>query len=230
MEFSLDITDIPEHIREWWNSYPVETGIAIPKRTFINHLYNDMLENWSYNHIDGKRIHTNIPYELYNDDNSHKSPPPWNPTVRDIIYNSELKDIYDVSLILETLTLLMNGPIGMDTKLEVYHIKVVQSVADREFELMSDSLGVSFDEIVFDQDEIDEIFSEPHEMDGMARILLSIRELLEPISGDTQQTIQKNRQGLCTRGLEIIERVMETQGLQEGDYITICNIFKDLYK
>ena len=62
MEFSLDITDIPEHIREWWNSYPVETGIAFPKRTFINHLHNDMLENWSYNHIDGKRIHTNIKY------------------------------------------------------------------------------------------------------------------------------------------------------------------------
>ena len=38
------------------------------------------------------------------------------------------------------------------------------------------------------------------------------------------------QQELCGKGQRILEKVMEEQKLGEGDYLEMCNIFKELYK
>ena len=65
--------------------------------------------------------------------------------------------------------------------------------------------------------------------EAIQRILnLQPRQLFQ----DEQEELDKykNRQELSRKGLGIVEKIMEEQSLNEGDYIELCNIFKEFYK
>ena len=43
-------------------------------------------------------------------------------------------------------------------------------------------------------------------------------------------SIVDERKELCQKGLQMLENIMETQSLNEGNFIEMCNIFKELHK
>ena len=52
------------------------------------------------------------------------------------------------------------------------------------------------------------------------------------IINEQQEELEQHnhRQELSRKGLGILEKIMEEQKLDEGDYLEMCNIFKELHK
>ena len=71
--------------------------------------------------------------------------------------------------------------------------------------------------------------NEEENTEAIQRILnLQPRQLFQEEQEELEK--YKNRQELSRKGLGIVEKIMEEQKLCEGDYIEMCNIFKELYK
>ena len=154
----------------------------------------------------------------------YNSPPPWNPKLKDInmrwtqpeklieilnmseyVLNRDLVELPERNKIVESI----------EEPLEAWHITWVKA------------LCVEAEGYAEPDDTDDESYEEYQE--GLQRILnLQPRQLFQ----DEEEELEKykHRQELSRKGLGILEKIMEEQKLCEGDYIEMCNIFKELYK
>ena len=68
-------------------------------------------------------------------------------------------------------------------------------------------------------------------MDSEEEVVRILQRNYGIINEQQEELEQHNhRQELSRKGLGILEKVMEEQKLGEGDYLEMCNIFKELYK
>ena len=222
---------------------PVNNQMSRSEREFeasraLNEWYIQPFMNSNFSRIE--YIHTQMceqwasPYgrdnsDDWTDDNSwqdYNSPPPWNPKLKDInmswtqseklieilnmseyVLNRDLVELPERNKIVESL----------EEPLEAWHITWVKA-------LCVEAEGYAEPDDTDDEEETYEEYQE-----GLQRILnLQPRQLFQ----DEEEELEKykHRQELSRKGLGIVEKIMEEQKLCEGDYIEMCNIFKELYK
>ena len=203
--------------------------------TRIEYIHTQMCEQWS------------SPYgrdnsENWTDDSSwqdYNSPPPWNPKLKDInmswtqpdklieilnmseyVLNRDLVELPGRNKIVESL----------EEPLEAWHITWVKALCvEAEGYAEPDD---SEDEWEYDEDAaypMQAAVNEGENTEEIQRILnLQPRQLFQEEQEELEK--YKHRQELSRKGLGIVEKIMEEQKLCEGDYIEMCNIFKELYK
>ena len=202
----------------------------------IEYIHTQMCEQWAspYGRDNSENWTADSNWQDYN------SPPPWNPKLKDInmdwsqpeklievlnmseyVLNRDLVELPERNKIVESL----------DEPLEAWHITWVKALCV-EAEGYAEPDDTDDEESEWDYDEnasypIQPVNEENEEV--INRIAnLEPRQLFQ----DEQEELEKykNRQELSRKGLNIIEKVMEEQKLCEGEYIEMCNIFKELYK
>ena len=158
------------------------------------------------------------------------SPPPWNPKLKDI--NMDWTQPEKLIEILNMSEYVLNRDLvelpgrnkiveSLEEPLEAWHITWVKA-------LCVEAEGYAEPD---DTDDEEETYEESYEeyQEGLQRILnLQPRQLFQEEQEELEK--YKNRQELSRKGLGIVEKIMEEQKLCEGDYIEMCNIFKELYK
>ena len=172
----------------------------------------------------------------------YNSPPPWNPKLKDInmswtqpeklieilnmseyVLNRDLVELPERNKIVESL----------EEPLEAWHITWVKALCvEAEGYAEPDDTDDEEDEWEYDEDAaypMQAAVNEGENTEAIQRILnLQPRQLFQ----DEEEELEKykHRQELSRKGLGIVEKIMEEQTLCEGDYIEMCNIFKELYK
>ena len=202
----------------------------------IEYIHIQMCEQWS----------TRDNSENWTDDSSwqdYNSPPPWNPKLKDInmswtqpeklieilnmseyVLNRDLVELPGRNKIVESL----------EEPLEAWHITWVKAlcVEAEGYAEPDDTDDEEEDEWDYDEDAaypMQAAVNEGENTEAIQRILnLQPRQLFQ----DEEEELEKykHRQELSRKGLGIVDKIMEEQKLCEGDYIEICNIFKELYK
>jgi len=199
----------------------------------IEYIHTQMCEKWS----------TRDNSDDWTDDNSwqdYNSPPPWNPKLKDIdmswtqpeklieilnmseyVLNRDLIELPERNKIVESL----------EEPLEAWHITWVKALCV-EAEGYAEPDDTDDEESEWEYDEDAHYPMQPvneENTEGLQRILnLQPRQLFQDEQEELEQ--QKHRQELSRKGFSILEKIMEEQKLDEGDYIEMCNIFKELYK
>lgn len=205
----------------------------------IEYIHTQMCEQWS------SRDNS----DDWTDDSSwqdYNSPPPWNPKLKDINMSwtqpEKLIDILNMSeyvLNRDLVELPERNKImeSLEEPLEAWHITWVKAlcVEAEGYAEPDDTDDDEEDEWSYDEDAAYPMQAAVNEEENMEAQLIQQRILnLQPrqLFQDEQEELEnyKHRQELSRKGLGIVEKIMEEQKLSEGDYIEMCNIFKDLYK
>lgn len=217
-------------LKEWYIQPFIDSDLSR-----IVYIHTQMCEQWS------SRDNS----DDWTDDSSwqdYNSPPPWNPKLKDInmswtqpeklieilnmseyVLNRDLVELPERNKIVESL----------EEPLEAWHITWVKALCDEAegYDEPDDTDDDEEDEWSYDEDAAYPMQAAVNEEELLIqqRILnLQPRQLFQ----DEQEELEnyKHRQELSRKGLGIVEKIMEEQKLSEGDYIEMCNIFKDLYK
>lgn len=206
-------------LRAWFNTFP-QSEIPIPIRTFINHLHSDMIYTWTtgYDSEGGRYIYQD--FEI---------PPPWEPTLNDVIDESEISGLYDRTKVIETMNYKSNWsePIdSLDIPLTADHIKFIKRIADEQndfFDFGRDDPNITPRNTRPPED---------HTNVDESIVRLERMYVFGPVSRTLfhDDSIVDERKELCQKGLQMLENIMETQSLNEGNFIEMCNIFKELHK
>ena len=122
---------------------------------------------------------------------------------------------------------------SLEEPLEAWHITWVKALCDEaegyaEHDDTDSEEGNDADndaEFEFDEDGAYPMMDSEEEI---VRILQRNHSIINEQQEELYQ--HKHRQELSRNGLGILEKVMEEQKLGEGDYLEMCNIFKELYK
>lgn len=188
--------------RKWFTSFPETDDRPIPIRTFINHIHYDMLQAWTFHRRDnGDRI----------DWFDHINPPPWKPTLHDVIQESDIKDLYDEEQVLHTINYRKSSKdkiTSLNILLSRDHINHIKSIADNECIFLRES-----EDSLTDDD-----------------ILNRLAQWRPGTFAPNSIPDISNKKNLCHKGINILDRMMETQSLQEEDYKEMCNIFRELHR
>ena len=180
--------------------------------------------------------------ENWTDDSSwqdYNSPPPWNPKLKDInmrwtqpeklieilnmseyVLNRDLVELPERNKIVESL----------EEPLEAWHITWVKAlcVEAEGYAEPDDTDDEEEDEWEYDEDAAYPMQAAVNE-EAIQRILnLQPSQLFQDEEAVDESKLKQ--QELCGKGQRILEKVMEEQKLGEGDYLEMCNIFKELYK
>ena len=170
-------------------------------------------------------------------------PPPWNPKLKDInmswtqpeklieilnmseyVLNRDLVELPGRNKIVESL----------EEPLEAWHITWVKALCDEAegYADPDDSSSESDSEWEYDEDAAYPMQPAVDEQENTEEIQRILNLQPSQLFQDEQEELEKyeNRQELSRKGLGILEKIMEEQKLGEGDYIEMCNIFKELYK
>ena len=201
----------------------------------IEYIHIQMCEKWS----------TRDNSENWTDDSSwqdYNSPPPWNPKLKDINMRwtqpEKLIEILNMSeyvLNRDLVELPCRDKIveSLEEPLEAWHIAWVKTLCD-EAEGYADPDDT--DSEADNTEENDEGFEFDEDgaypmMDSEEEIVRILQRNYGIINEQQEELEQHNhRQELSRKGLGILEKIMEEQKLGEGDYLEMCNIFKELYK
>ena len=197
----------------------------------IEYIHIQMCEKWS----------TRDNSENWTDDSSwqdYNSPPPWNPKLKDINMRwtqpEKLIEILNMSeyvLNRDLVELPCRDKIveSLEEPLEAWHITWVKALCIEAEGYAepddTDSEEENEAEFEFDEDGAHPMMDSEEEI---VRILQSNSGIINEQQEELDQ--HKHRQELSRKGLGILEKVMEEQKLGEGDYLEMCNIFKELYK
>ena len=199
----------------------------------IEYIHTQMCEQWTTRDNSDDWTARDSSWQDFN------SPPPWNPKLKDInmswtqpeklieilnmseyVLNRDLVELPERNKIVESL----------EEPLEAWHITWVKALCvEAEGYAEPDD---SEDEWEYDEDDAYPMQAAVNEGGGeeaIQRILnLQPRQLFQEEQEELEK--YKHRQELSRKGLGIVEKIMEEQKLSEGDYIEMCNIFKELYK
>ena len=118
---------------------------------------------------------------------------------------------------------------SLEEPLEAWHIAWVKTLCD-EAEGYADPDDTDSEEENDAGFEFDEDGAYPM-MDSEEEVVRILQRNYGIINEQQEELEQHNhRQELSRKGLGILEKIMEEQKLDEGDYLEMCNIFKELYK
>ena len=189
-------------LKEWYKQ-PVNDEERA--HSWIHEIHLNFIETWQINPREDRL--NNIEWPLQD------TPPPWKPTIRDCVdkfitgggYSDKLIDIlnFPASLLHPEINLPQRPDKVelLSEPLQEWHIQWIKALCnDCDYNLFNDDIDI----LVGDINNNDNLLS-----------------LLEE---DT--TVRKE---LCGKGLQILDKVMDEQTLNEGDYVEMCNIFKELY-
>ncbi len=168
----------------------------------------------------------------------YNSPPPWNPKLKDINMDwtqpeklIEILNISEYVLNRDLVELPERNKIveSLEEPLEAWHIAWVKTLCD-EAEAYADPDDTDSEEENDAGFEFDEDGAYPM-MDSEEEVVRILQRNYGIINEQQEELEQHNhRQELSRKGLGILEKIMEEQKLDEGDYLEMCNIFKELYK
>ena len=194
----------------------------------IDYIHQQFVKSWLWNYP------SNTSDVVLGPHTDFDTPPPWNPTLRDI-ENRLMEDNMDGKLI---QVLQYRGEFSiehLDLPLLPQHIVYIQSLCN-EFEALHGRVEVTDTyegdaETAFDVDSDVDTQSplEPMSPETI-RIInlqpLTVRDIID--HGDSSDT---NYNTLCSDGVHILDRIMDTatRQLKEGDYLQLCNLFRDLH-
>ena len=198
----------------------------------IEYIHTQMSEQWSTRDNSENWTARDSSWQDYN------SPPPWNPKLKDInmrwtqpeklieilnmseyVLNRDLVELPGRNKIVESL----------EEPLEAWHITWVKALCV-EAEGYAEPDDTDSEEENDAEFEFDEDGAYPM-MDSEEEIVRILQRNYGIINEQQEELEQHNhRQELSRKGLGILEKVMEEQKLGEGDYLEMCNIFKELYK
>ena len=202
----------------------------------IEYIHIQMCEKWS----------TRDNSENWTDDSSwqdYNSPPPWNPKLKDVNMDwtqpEKLIEILNMSeyvLNRDLVELPCRDKIveSLEEPLEAWHIAWVKTLCDEaegyaepdDTDSEADNNEENDAEFEFDEDGA-------YPMEGDDPEIQRILNLQPSQLFQDEEPVDESKlkqQELCGKGLGILEKVMEEQKLGEGDYLEMCNIFKELYK
>ena len=213
-------------LNEWYIQPFIDSDLSR-----IEYIHTQMCEQWS----------TRDNSENWTDDSSwqdYNSPPPWNPKLKDINMDwtqpEKLIEILNMSeyvLNRDLVELPCRDKIveSLEEPLEAWHIAWVKTLCD-EAEGYADPDDTDSEEENDAGFEFDEDGAYPM-MDSEEEVVRILQRNYGIINEQEEELVQHNhRQELSRKGLGILEKIMEEQKLDEGDYLEMCNIFKELYK
>lgn len=173
--------------------------------TWIHEIQLNFIKTWQ---INPREYHAHTPTIAWT---SEDIPPPWRPLLSDCVdkfitgdrYRDKLIDILNFpASLLHPELYLPERPDKVELlcePLQGWHIRWIKALCDD-----CEYSLFNGDIDLMDQDLNDNLLS-----------------LLEE-----DNTVRKE---LCGKGLQILDKVMDEQTLNEGDYVEMCNIFKELY-
>jgi hypothetical protein len=214
-------------LKEWyqtvdWIDSPSESNSDTSESSRIEFIHEQMCEKWA---------------TIDNSWQDFNSPPPSNPKLKDVFvdngsfeeYLSKLVDILNITshVLRPDIDIPERNHVvsSLEEPLEAWHIAWIKMLID-ESEPVYDEPDDTDDDWSY---EVDSSYPMYSEVDEQQRILnLQPRQLFQDELEELEN--YKHRQELSRKGLGIVEKIMEEQKLNEGDYIEMCNIFKELYK
>jgi len=218
-------SETERELKQWFSSFPeVHTDSeAIPQRTFINHLHYDMTQTWTIHNTPATPRTRQSRKKRCDSWSNLDEPPPWNPTLQDVFNESDIKQYYDPQKIIDTMNHESEFSItSLTTPLTSDHIKHVKNIADTESTLYIQGEGSS------ESRQIRRLVNnDPLSQPDIERLILeNVRNDYLEKKQLTQETINE----LCATGLSLLEETMETDSiLSEGNYLELCNVFKQLH-
>ena len=187
-------------LKEWYKQ-PVNDEERA--HSWIHEIHLNFIETWQINPREDRW--NNIVW-------TSEDIPPWKPLISDCVdnfitgneYRDKLIDIlnFPASLLHPDVNLVQRPDKVelLSEPLQGWHIQWIKTLCDDcDYNLFNDNI----DTLVGDINNSDNLLS-----------------LLE------DNTVRKE---LCGKGLQILDKVMNEQTLNEGDYVEMCNIFKELY-
>jgi hypothetical protein len=203
-------------LRIWCKeSNDAATHVAQDPITNIGYIGRIVVDTWVWNPEDLNQRVGRHPWTDYN------IIPPWKPTLSSI--EDRMED-WAKGKLLPILQYRRNLAVDtLDSPLLPEHISHIKSLCDE----------IEADLVEFDDDEFDDEFDFDNDDDAywpMAEIIHERIQNLEP-----RQLFQddvNNNKELCKKGLELLSDIMEKakdiNGIQ-GNYLELCNIFKEIH-
>ena len=182
-------------------------------------------------------------------------PPPWNPTlqdVEDIITSAPMSPGVSMNgKLIQILQYRGRYNVDLNSPLQREHITYLQELCN-EFKVLYDRVEVTDtdegeDEDAFDYDseEDAEYPMEPLSPETLriinrnldAEFLAEADAITHSITTEAAETVTRRLQetethnSLCSEGVNILDRIMDTdtRELNEGDYLKLMNLFRDLH-
>jgi hypothetical protein len=236
-----------------WMTTPWHTHLSgLQRFTNIDYIHGQVDHVW----VHGPRVVTQYPWPGA-PHTDYEAPPPWYPTlqdVEDIITGNE-----SVSMngkLIQILQYRGRYNVDLNSPLLGEHISYIYSLCN-EFEspIIHDT-GFGEDEGVFDlySEEDAEYPMEPHSPETLRIINLNLDEgfqgeevdaITDSITSEPPvltrvdvlegvvavRVAGETRNSLCSEGVNILDRIMDTdtRKLNEGDYLKLMNLFRDLH-
>ena len=182
-------------------------------------------------------------------------PPPWNPTLQDvediITLGVSRRGLSMNGKIIQILQYRGRYNVDLNSPLQREHITYLQELCN-EFKVLYDRVEVTDtdegeDEDAFDYDseEDAEYPMEPLSPETLriinrnldAEFLAEADAITHSITTEAAETVTRRLQetethnSLCSEGVNILDRIMDTdtRELNEGDYLKLMNLFRDLH-
>ena len=251
------MTDLSPAPSPAWATLRGETSQVYQGYTNIDHIHEQVVNMWVHGapHWGWYRDDWAAAHEG-GDHTNYDTPPPWNPTLQDvedlITEETELDPFYGRPLdgyyrdwedgtLVKILQYRGRYNVDLNSPLLGEHITYIYSLCN-EFERQLQS-GVEFRsasshfQLDTDEDEGEDDLIEPAEspyteeewrqIDASSNL---VRNPPHNVSVSTSETTNN----LCMEGVTILDRIMDTMDtdtreLNEGDYLTLMNLFRDLH-
>ena len=178
-------------------------------------------------------------------------PPPWNPTLQDvediITFSASRRGLSMNGKLIQILQYRGRYNVDLNSPFLREHITYLQELCN-EFKVLYDRVEVTdTDEDAFDYDseEDAEYPMEPLSPETLriinrnldAEFLAEADAITHSITTDPPETVSRRLQetethnSLCSEGVNILDRIMDTdtRELNEGDYLKLMNLFRDLH-
>ena len=249
------MTDLSPAPSPAWATLRGETSQVYQGYTNIDHIHEQVVNMWVHGapHWGWYRDDWAAAHEG-GDHTNYDTPPPWNPTLQDvedlITEETELDPFYGRPLdgyyhdwVVGTLVKILQyrGRFNVDiySPLLGEHINYINSLCN-EFERQLQS-GVVFrsasSHFQLDTDEDEDDLIEPAESpytEEEWRQIDASRNLVRNPPHNVSVSTSETTNNLCMEGVNILDRIMDTMDtdtreLNEGDYLTLMNLFRDLH-
>jgi len=251
------MTDLSPAPSPVWTNLRGETGQVYQRYMNIDHIHGQVINMWVHGapHWVRSTDDWTAAHEG-GDHTNYDTPPPWNPTLQDvedlITEETELDpfdgrplDGYYRDWVAGTLVKILQYRgrynVDLNSPLLGEHIDYINSLCN-EFERQLQS-GVEFlrPQFLLDTDWYDPHEDEGEDEDEDEDEGEGEEALIEPAESpyteeewrdlNVSVSTSETTNNLCSEGVNILDRIMDTDTrvLNEGDYLTLMNLFRDLH-